>query len=172
MRDGEWRWSYLNGVKWPHFLGGFGILVRNGKKEIVNPHTGKSYYVAIGNTPKGSLIVAVGGSGQPALTADELATRMLDLGCEHAIRMDGGGSVQGRGPDLDIRSTRLVPVYLGIKMMKPDVNTPSPWAKDAVEWAVANKLIVGDADGDLKLQEPVTMERLVTVLYRYHGKSG
>lgn len=172
MRDGEWRWSYLNGVKWPHFLGGFGVLARNGQKDIINPHSGTSAYTAIGNKSDGTLVIAMSDNSAAALTTDQLAEHMLSLGCVNAVRMDGGGSVQGRGPDLDIRSARLVPVYLGIKMKMPDVNTPSPWAKDAVEWAVANKLIVGDADGDLKLQELVTMERLVTVLYRYHGKNG
>lgn len=50
-------------------------------------------------------------------------------------------------------------------------NTPAAWAKDALDWAVKNGLLVGDADGDLKLREPVTREQMVAVLYRYHAKN-
>lgn len=48
---------------------------------------------------------------------------------------------------------------------KPD-NTPSPWAKDAVEWAVENGIIRGDENGNLGLHEPVTVEKQLTILYR------
>ena len=168
MRGGEWRWSYLNGLKWPHFLGGFGLLARNGKKEIVNPHSGKTGYTALGSKLDGSLVVAMDKDG---LTTDQLADYMLSIGYVNAVRMDGGGSVQGRGPDLDIRSTRLVPVYLGVWLKKDDINKPSAWAKEAVDWAVKNGLLVGDDKGDLKLQEPLTREQMCVMLYRYHGKT-
>lgn len=48
---------------------------------------------------------------------------------------------------------------------KPD-NTPSPWAKDAVEWAIENGVIRGDENGNLGLHEPVTVEKQLTFLYR------
>lgn len=48
---------------------------------------------------------------------------------------------------------------------KPD-NTPSPWAKDAVEWAVENGVIRGDENGNLGLHELCTVEKQLTILYR------
>lgn len=50
-------------------------------------------------------------------------------------------------------------------------NTPAPWAKDAVEWAVKYGLLVGDDKGDLKLKEPITREQMCALLYRYHAKN-
>lgn len=172
FRGGEWKWSYLNNLKWPHFAGGFGLLLKNGEKNIINPHTGMDACTALGITADGSLVMYLVGDGDPAIcTTDELVGRMASYGCTNAIRMDGGGSTQGRGPGLDIRTTRPVQSYLCIWLKKPDPNKPADWAKDAVDWAVKNKLIVGDASGDLKLQEPVTVEQMITVLYRYHAKN-
>ena len=45
-------------------------------------------------------------------------------------------------------------------------NEPSEWSKEAVEWAVKNKILQGDENGDYKLREPCTTERFITLLYR------
>lgn len=45
-------------------------------------------------------------------------------------------------------------------------NTPAEWAREAVEWAIAQGLIKGDDMGDLKLHDPVTREQLMVFLYR------
>ncbi len=47
-------------------------------------------------------------------------------------------------------------------------NTPSAWAKDAVEWAVRNGLMVGDDTGDLMLRRGLTREQFCVMLKRYH----
>lgn len=45
-------------------------------------------------------------------------------------------------------------------------NEPAEWSKEAVEWAVKNKILQGDENGDYKLREPCTTERFITLLYR------
>lgn len=45
-------------------------------------------------------------------------------------------------------------------------NEPSEWSKNAIEWAVKNKILQGDENGDYKLREPCTTERFITLLYR------
>lgn len=45
-------------------------------------------------------------------------------------------------------------------------NEPSEWAKEAIEWAVKNKILQGDENGDYKLREPCTTERFITLLHR------
>lgn len=48
-------------------------------------------------------------------------------------------------------------------------NTPASWAKKAVDWAVANKIIEGDEKGNLALHSPLTVERFLVMLYRSIG---
>jgi N-acetylmuramoyl-L-alanine amidase len=50
-------------------------------------------------------------------------------------------------------------------------NTTEAWSKDAVEWAVANKLLQG-ANGDLMLHSPLTREQFCVMLKRYHDTFG
>ena len=47
-------------------------------------------------------------------------------------------------------------------------NTPSEWSKEAVEWATANKFMVGNDVGDLALRSPITREQFCVILKRYH----
>ena len=47
-------------------------------------------------------------------------------------------------------------------------NETSAWSKEAVDWAVANKLMVGDERGNLMLRSPITREQICTILKRYH----
>ena len=49
-------------------------------------------------------------------------------------------------------------------------NTPASWAKDAVSWAVENKLMEGGTNGDLMLRSPITREQFCVILKRYHDK--
>lgn len=52
---------------------------------------------------------------------------------------------------------------------KPAVDsTPSDWAKDGVDWATRNKLMVGDGKGNLMLHSPITREQFCVMLKRYH----
>lgn len=47
-------------------------------------------------------------------------------------------------------------------------NMPAAWSKEAVEWAVENKLMVGNDRGDLMLRNPITREQFCVMLKRYH----
>jgi len=49
-------------------------------------------------------------------------------------------------------------------------NTPAAWSKDAVAWAVDNRLMEGTANGDLMLRSPITREQFCVMLKRYHDK--
>ena len=46
-------------------------------------------------------------------------------------------------------------------------NTPSAYAAEAVEWAVRNGILQGDAGGDLMLSQPVTRQQLAAILHRF-----
>lgn len=47
-------------------------------------------------------------------------------------------------------------------------NIPAAWAKEGVEWACQNKLMVGDNRGDLMLRSPLTREQFCVILKKYH----
>lgn len=49
-------------------------------------------------------------------------------------------------------------------------STPSDWAKEGVDWATSNGLMLGDGSGDLKLHAPITREQFCVMLKRYHEK--
>lgn len=46
-------------------------------------------------------------------------------------------------------------------------NTPAPYAKEAVEWALQNGILQGDAQGNLNLSAPCTRQQMLTFLYRF-----
>lgn len=76
------------------------------------------------------------------------------------------------------RKTRPVSQIVGVvrpnyqKEDKHMDNNPSPAHKESVEWAVKNGILTGDANGDLKLREPVTRQQFCTMLYRYANRKG
>ena len=45
-------------------------------------------------------------------------------------------------------------------------NTPDTWAKEAVNWAKANKIINGDENGNLKLHDVCTRQEALVFLDR------
>lgn len=47
-----------------------------------------------------------------------------------------------------------------------DGNTPHEWSKEAFEWAVSRKLLQGDGRGNYRLNDPITREELIELLYR------
>lgn len=49
-------------------------------------------------------------------------------------------------------------------------NTPSPWAQDAVDWALANRFLVGDETGNFRLHTAPTREELLAILHRMATK--
>ena len=53
----------------------------------------------------------------------------------------------------------------------PDITADS-WYKPAVEWAAANKIVSGYADGTFGPNDPITREQLAVLLWRYASHSG
>lgn len=47
-------------------------------------------------------------------------------------------------------------------------NTPSAWAEDDVRWAVENKIMRGDENGDLMLHQPLTREQACAIAKRVY----
>ena len=48
-------------------------------------------------------------------------------------------------------------------------NIPADWAKDGVEWAVKNGLLVGDEKGDFRLRDYLTREQMCVILHRLNA---
>ena len=61
-----------------------------------------------------------------------------------------------------------VTAALGGQAQAPLDNAPAAWAKDAVNWALENRLLLGDSNGNLKLRENLTREQFCVMLKRYH----
>lgn len=47
-------------------------------------------------------------------------------------------------------------------------NTPDSWAKEAVEWAVNNKILMGDEKGNYKLHDDCTRQEMLVFLNRLY----
>lgn len=47
-------------------------------------------------------------------------------------------------------------------------NTPDSWAKEAVEWAVSNKILMGDEKGNYKLHDDCTRQEMLVFLNRLY----
>ena len=65
----------------------------------------------------------------------------------------------------------LVKVYLDA-LNKPEVendNIPDSWAKKAIDFAIANKIIIGDEYGNYKLRQICTRQEMLVFLYRLYN---
>lgn len=51
-------------------------------------------------------------------------------------------------------------------------NTPAVWAREAVEWAKTNGIMLGDDKGNLRLHDNITREEMCVMLYRAADKKG
>ncbi len=76
--------------------------------------------------------------------------------CEMLKQTTSTGAIDGIAGNVD----------LNMCFVKETDNEPSEWSKDAVEWAVKNKILLGDEEGNYKLREACTTERFLTLLYR------
>ncbi len=57
----------------------------------------------------------------------------------------------------------------GNKMPEKD-NTPDKYAKDAIDWAVKDGILVGTDKGDYRLHTNITVQDMLVFLYRSRGK--
>ena len=46
-------------------------------------------------------------------------------------------------------------------------NIPDSYAAEAVKWAQEQKIIQGDANGNLQLHQPCTVQKVVVLLWRF-----
>ena len=65
---------------------------------------------------------------------------------------------------------KCIAEWLGAEIKKEPDNdsTPDAWAKKDIDWAIANKLIFGDATGDLKLHKECTRQEMAVFMYRLY----
>lgn len=47
-------------------------------------------------------------------------------------------------------------------------NTPDSWAQEAFDWAVRNKILLGDNDGNYKLHENCTRQEMLVFINRLY----
>ncbi len=78
-------------------LGGNSLIVKDGEIfKFTNNITGKHPRTALGTSKSGEKLFLVTVDGRksdcPGFTQEQLAQLMIDLGCENAINLDGGGS--------------------------------------------------------------------------------
>lgn len=52
--------------------------------------------------------------------------------------------------------------------LKGEVNMAEDWAKESIEWAVKNKILIGDENGDYMLERPCTRREMVVFLHRVY----
>jgi len=104
-----------------------------------------------------------------ALHRDQLQNKLLGLGVEDAIMLDGGGSTQGIFPKGKVKSSRKVPTLLLFWERKAETANPSPAPTKpedpALAWGKAKGLLT-----DSNLEKPVTRAELVRVLYKLKGE--
>ena len=48
-------------------------------------------------------------------------------------------------------------------------NIPDNWAEKAVNWAIQNKILFGDENGNYKLHDNCTRQEMLVFLDRLHG---
>lgn len=75
---------------------------------------------------------------------------------------------EGRWPEVASRIDRLrrQESLKGAPSLPAPIPEPSPWARQACQWALDHGLFVGDGQGTYRWQDPVTREELAAVLER------
>lgn len=72
-----------------------------------------------------------------------------------------------------ILSTPSTPTKPIVKPSTPPIvtnkdNTPESWAKEAIDWAIANKILSGDSNGNYKLHSTCTRQEVLIFIYRLY----
>ncbi len=104
--------SYGNNVKADNFLGAYPVLVRDGKATGAAAPVGLEGYrprSAVGVTADGDIVLLCE-QGNRAL--DGIAQELVEMGCDTAINLDGGGSAQCIFDGEALKASRIVHNYL------------------------------------------------------------
>lgn len=118
--------SYDNNVNYPYHVSGYPCLLKDGKKSFTKTPSGlggSRGRSAIGYGTYGIVLYCCS-DGSDALYLDGLCNKMKELGCIHAINLDGGGSSQGYFAGKKITSTRIVHNYIAI-WLEPEKSVSS-----------------------------------------------
>lgn len=104
--------SYGNNVKADNFLGAYPVLVRDGKATGAAAPVGLEGYrprSAVGVTKDGDVVLLC---EQGNRSLDGIAQELVEMGCDTAINLDGGGSSQCIFDGEALNASRIVHNYL------------------------------------------------------------
>ena len=104
--------SYGNNVKADNFLGAYPVLVRDGKTTGAAAPVGLEGYrprSAVGVTADGDIVLLCEKTNR---SLDGIAEELVEMGCETAINLDGGGSSQCIFDGEALKASRIVHNYL------------------------------------------------------------
>lgn len=128
------------------FLSGVPLLKAGAKlRRNLTPDVARSAArTAVGWTPNGKICLWC---DKTSLTREQLQNKLLGLGVEDAIMLDGGGSTQGIFPKGKVKSSRKVPTLLLFWERKAETANPSPAPTKPEDPALAWGKAQGAADG-------------------------
>ena len=112
IKGATMTFSYGNNVKAPDFLGAYPVLVRDGKATGAAAPVGLEGYrprSAVGITKDGDVVLLC---EQANRSLDGIAQELVEMGCETAINLDGGGSAQCIFDGEALKASRIVHNYL------------------------------------------------------------
>ena len=138
------------------FLSGVPILKGGGKlcRDLTADVARSAARTAVGWMANGRVALWC---DKTAMTREQLQNKLLSLGVQDALMLDGGGSTQGIFPGGKVTSTRKVPTLLLF------------WEKTAEQEPEDPALVWGKAQGlltDTNAGETVTRAELAEILYR------
>ena len=145
--------SFLSGIP---ILKGGSKLYRDLTPDVARP----AARTAVGWLPNGKICLWC---DRTALTREQLQNKLLGLGVEDALMLDGGGSTQGIFPKGKVTSSRKVPTLLLFWERKTENPTPAPVKPEepALAWGKAKGLVT-----DSNLEKTLTRVEMVRALYK------
>ena len=137
--------SYKNNVNAKDYIGAYPVLVQNGVATKIVPEGigGARGRTALG-IGKNNLYIALVPDGNNDLTLEELRMSFLEVGAEHAINLDGGGSTQFYAHEGNHFTGRNVRGFLGIWLKSSKKEETKKEEGDSMRVL----LIAGHGDGD------------------------
>lgn len=142
------------------FLSGVPILKGGGKlyRDLTADVARSAARTAVGWMANGRVALWC---DKTAMTREQLQNRLLSLGVQDALMLDGGGSTQGIFPGGKVTSTRKVPTLL---LFWEKETEKEPKKDPALAWGKAQGILTEDNGG-----AAVTRAELAEILYRLKG---
>lgn len=150
------------------FLSGVPLLKAEAKlhRDLTPDVARSAARTAVGWMPNGKICLWC---DKTSLTREQLQNKLLGLGVEDAIMLDGGGSTQGIFPKGKVTSSRKVPTLLLFWERKATTANPTPAPvnpeEPALAWGKAKGLLT-----DSNAAETLTRADLVRTLYKLKGE--